>query len=151
MCILCKNYGKNLADLKPPDSVQRPRVSRYGLKTLLCIFWNSSGVLQKWALWQLLMLSITNWLKLPINIVPTTTIQRKLAGLYVWKKMLVSTRQIKENILSYIKLLRLSPLTIYFQHGYKQFAFISFSTKLNSWKVLNDIEEVKTCLCFCFA
>ncbi len=26
-------------------SVQRPRVSRYGLKALLCIFWNSSGVL----------------------------------------------------------------------------------------------------------
>ncbi len=31
--------------LKPLDSVQRPRVSRYGLKTLLRIFWNSSGVL----------------------------------------------------------------------------------------------------------
>ncbi len=45
MCILCNNYGKNLAYLKFPDSVQRPRVSRYGLKTLLCIFWNSSGVL----------------------------------------------------------------------------------------------------------
>ncbi len=45
MCILCKNYGKNLADLKPPDSVQRPRVSRYGLKRLLCILWNSFDVL----------------------------------------------------------------------------------------------------------
>ncbi len=45
MWILCNNYGENLAYLKPPDSVQRPRVSRYGLKTLLCIFWNSSGVL----------------------------------------------------------------------------------------------------------
>ncbi len=45
MCILCNNYGRNLADLKPPDSVQRPRVSRYGLKTLICIFWNSSAVL----------------------------------------------------------------------------------------------------------
>ncbi len=32
--------------LNPPDSVQRPRVRRYGLKTLLCIFWNSPGVLQ---------------------------------------------------------------------------------------------------------
>ncbi len=28
--------GKKLAYLKPPDSVQRPRVSRYGLKTLIC-------------------------------------------------------------------------------------------------------------------
>ncbi len=46
MCILYNNYGKNLAHLKPPDSVQRPSVSRYGLKTLLCIFWNSSGVLR---------------------------------------------------------------------------------------------------------
>ncbi len=46
MWILCNNYGKKLAYLKPPDSVQRPGVSRYGLKTLLCIFWNSSGVLQ---------------------------------------------------------------------------------------------------------
>ncbi len=45
MCILCNNYGKNLAYLKPPDSVQRPRVSRYGLKNLLYILWNSSGVL----------------------------------------------------------------------------------------------------------
>ncbi len=46
MVILCNNYGKKLAYLKPPNSVQRPRVSRYGLKTLLCIFCNSSGVLQ---------------------------------------------------------------------------------------------------------
>ncbi len=34
-----------MAYLKPPDSVQRLRVSMYGLKTFLCIFWNSSGVL----------------------------------------------------------------------------------------------------------
>ncbi len=45
MCILCNNYGKKLAYLKSPDTVQRPSVSRYGLKTLLCIFWNSSGAL----------------------------------------------------------------------------------------------------------
>ncbi len=45
MCILCNNYGKKQAYLKRPDSVKQPKVSRYGLKTLLCIFWNSSGVL----------------------------------------------------------------------------------------------------------
>ncbi len=45
MCILCNNYEKHLAYVKPPDSVQWPRVSRYGLKTFLCIFWGSSGVL----------------------------------------------------------------------------------------------------------
>ncbi len=45
MWILCSNYGKKLAYLKSPDDVQRPRVSRYGLKTLLCISVNSSGVL----------------------------------------------------------------------------------------------------------
>ncbi len=45
MWILSNNYGENLAYLKPPDSVQRPRVSRYGLKTLLCILWNSPCVL----------------------------------------------------------------------------------------------------------
>ncbi len=44
MCILCNNYGKKLAYLKPPASVQRPRVRRYGLKPLLCIFRNSSDV-----------------------------------------------------------------------------------------------------------
>ncbi len=44
MWILCNNYSKKLAYLKPPDSVQRPRVSRYGLKTLLCTFRNSSDV-----------------------------------------------------------------------------------------------------------
>ncbi len=32
--------------LKPYDSVQQPRVSRYALNTLLCIFWNSSDALQ---------------------------------------------------------------------------------------------------------
>ncbi len=35
-----------LVNLKPHDAVQGPRVSQYGLKTFLCIFWNSSGVLQ---------------------------------------------------------------------------------------------------------
>ncbi len=43
-------------------------------------------------------------------------------------------------------LLRLSPLIVEFQHGYKRCAFISFSTTLLIWKRLNDIEEVKTCL-----
>ncbi len=38
MWILCNNY------LKPYGSVQRPRVSKYGLKTFLFIFWNSSCV-----------------------------------------------------------------------------------------------------------
>ncbi len=46
MWILCNNYWKKLVYLKPHDSVQEPRVSKYGLKTFLCIFWNSSGVLQ---------------------------------------------------------------------------------------------------------
>ncbi len=46
MWIICNNDGKKLFYLKPPDCVQRPRVSRYGLKTLLCVFWNTSGVLQ---------------------------------------------------------------------------------------------------------
>ncbi len=45
MWILGNNYWKKLAYLKPPNSVQRPRVSRYGLNTLLSIFRNSSGVL----------------------------------------------------------------------------------------------------------
>ncbi len=155
MCTLCNNYGKKLTYLEPPDSAQRLRVNRYSLKTFSVI----SGVplvfftieFQKWAQWQLLMLRITNWLKLLGTIVPTTTGHRKIAGLYVWKKMLVSIRQIKEKLLFNIKLLRLSPLTIQFQHGYKQFAFISFSTKLPSWKILNDITEVKTCLNHCFA
>ncbi len=44
MCILFNKHGNNLAFQKPPDSVLRPRVRRYGLKTLLCIFWNSSAV-----------------------------------------------------------------------------------------------------------
>ncbi len=46
MWIICNNYGKRLAYLKPPDSVQWSRVRRYGLKTFLCIFWNSSAVFQ---------------------------------------------------------------------------------------------------------
>ncbi len=45
MWILCNNFGKNLTYLKPPDTVQRPSVSSYGVKTFLCIFWKSSGFL----------------------------------------------------------------------------------------------------------
>ncbi len=41
----CESYATTLACLKLYDAVQRPRVSRYGLKTFLCIFWNSCGVL----------------------------------------------------------------------------------------------------------
>ncbi len=36
---------KTMVYLKPHDSVQRPRVSRYGLMAFLFIFWNPSGVL----------------------------------------------------------------------------------------------------------
>ncbi len=45
MRILCNNNGKNLAYLKPHDTMQRPGVSKYGLQILLSIFWNSFGVL----------------------------------------------------------------------------------------------------------
>ncbi len=38
-----------------------------------------------------------NYHKLIVNIVPTKTIHRKIAGLNVWKTMLESTRQIKEK------------------------------------------------------
>ncbi len=42
---IMKYYGKKRVWLQPNDSVQRPKVSRYGMKFLFCIFWNSSGVL----------------------------------------------------------------------------------------------------------
>ncbi len=65
-------------------------------------------------------------------------------GLYVWKAMLVS------KLLFHIKMLHWSPIIVKVQHGYKCSAFISFSTTLPSWKVLNDI-EVKTCFNHWFA
>ncbi len=43
MWILCNTNGKKAGLLEVPTSCS-VRVSRYGLKTLLCIFWNSSGV-----------------------------------------------------------------------------------------------------------
>ncbi len=43
--IKCNNYGKKRACLQPNDYVQRPRVSRYGMKFRFCIFWKPSGVL----------------------------------------------------------------------------------------------------------
>ncbi len=114
MCIICNNYGKNLAYLKPPDSVQRAVVSRHGVKTLVCIFWNSSGVFRNRP--YKMSLVATPYAKYDTKllgtIVPTTTRHRKIAGFYVWKKMLVSTRQIKEKLLFDIKFLRLSPLSI---------------------------------------
>ncbi len=97
---------------------------------------------QKCNLWQLLMRSVRNWLKLLETIVPTTTRRQKIVGLYVWKKMPVSTRRIKEKLLLYIKLLRFSLVTIQFiQQFYKRFAFISFSAKLPSWKMLNVLPK----------
>ncbi len=42
---------------KPHDSVQLPRVSRYGLKTFLCISWNSCGVLYERLLEMILMVT----------------------------------------------------------------------------------------------
>ncbi len=43
---------------KPHDSVQRPRVSRYGLKTFLYILWNSYGVLYDILLEMSLMVTV---------------------------------------------------------------------------------------------
>ncbi len=112
--IWCNSYGKKRVYLKPPDSVQRPRVSKYGLKTFLCIFWNSSGGLQNWLLETSLMVTpYVNYHKL-------TKVTNKYCFHFdktskskdAFKTMLVSTRQIKEKLLFYIKLLRLSPLIV---------------------------------------
>ncbi len=42
---LMQQLREKLVYWKPHDSVHRSRVSRYGLKTFFCIFWNSCGVL----------------------------------------------------------------------------------------------------------
>ncbi len=42
---LMQQLRKKLVYLKLHDFVQRLRVSRHGLKTFLCLFWNPSGVL----------------------------------------------------------------------------------------------------------
>ncbi len=41
----CSPNAGLLVYWKPHDSVQRPRVSKWSLKTILCIFWNYYGVL----------------------------------------------------------------------------------------------------------
>ncbi len=97
---------EKLVHLKPRDSVQRPRVRRYSLKSFLSIFWNSSGVLHDRLLAASLMLT------------PTTTRYRRIMGASVCKTMLVSTRQIKENLLFYVGLLRLSRKLSHFQNIY---------------------------------
>ncbi len=53
-------------------------MSRYGLKSLLCIFWNSSGVL-----YDRLLFIVTNSLRLLPTIVPITIRQRKVAGFFL--------------------------------------------------------------------
>ncbi len=74
--------------------MQRPRVSRYGLKAFLCIF--------------------LDWLKLlKKNISPTTTKHRKISGTNVCKTMVVSTRQIKESLLFYIATHRICPTLLH--------------------------------------
>ncbi len=73
-----------LTYLKPPDSVLRPRVSRYGLKTLLCIFWNSSGILHDRVSEMSLMATPYAYYhtlnKVALTIVPTTTRHRNNCG-----------------------------------------------------------------------
>ncbi len=68
----------------PHDILHRPRVSRSDLKPLLCIFWNSSGVLY-YGVWKmvkrwLLMFIVSNWLRLRASIVPTTAGHQKRYG-----------------------------------------------------------------------
>ncbi len=54
MWILCCNYVNYL---KPHDPVQLPRVSNYGLKSFLNIFWRSSSILQGRPLGKVLMVT----------------------------------------------------------------------------------------------
>ncbi len=112
MWILCNNYGKKLAYLKPPDSMKWPRVNRYDLKTLLCIFWNSSGVLHDRVSEMSLM--TTPYAKYhKLTKAARNDCSHRTSGnggpLRLEEKSFESRRQIKEKLLFYIKLLRLSP------------------------------------------
>ncbi len=94
--------------LETPDAVQRPRVSMYGLKTLLCISGNSSGVphdrLSKLSLMATQcvrfhkLTKVANKILLPLRHI-AQDIARKLTA-----------NQRKTTL--YIELLRLSPLTV---------------------------------------
>ncbi len=152
MCILCINYGTNLAYLKPPDSVQRPRVSRYGFMTLLCIIWNSCGVLHDLVSEMILM--ATPYVKYH----KFTEVGRNYFSHYDKTSENCGSVRVEENARMHMTnqrkttfLHKIITLVATHQHGYKRYAFISFSTKLPSWKMLYDIEGVKICLCFCFA
>ncbi len=106
------NYGKKLLYLKPPDSVQRPRVSRYGLKTLLCIFSNSSGVLHdRVSEMSLMATPYVKYHKL-------TKVSRNNCSHYDKTSENCGPLRFEENARKHtanqgnIKLLRLSPLTV---------------------------------------
>ncbi len=111
MWILCNNYGKKLAYLKPPESVQLPRASKYGL---LCIRVFSSCVFQN-RLKEMSLMATPYATYHKLTKVANTycsVIHRKIAGLYVWKTMLETTRKINEILLFCIQLLRLPPLIV---------------------------------------
>ncbi len=107
--------------LKPYDSVQQPRVSRYYLNTLLCIFWNSSDALQG------------RLKEMSLMVTP-----------YVCKTMLVSTRQIKENYFASLNFYacRHSPYSPGMAANYEH-SFRSLQQVLAE-KLVN--EEMETCL-----
>ncbi len=152
MWILCNNHGKTFVYLKPHDAVQRPRVSRYGLKTFVCISWNSSGVLHGRLLEMSLMLITTNCLKLLTNMVPTVTRHRKIAGVNVCKTLLVSTRQIKEKTAILHWIVTLSATHPYSSNMASNDVHLFHSLQhFLAAKLFNDPEEVKICLNYYFA
>ncbi len=116
MWILCNNYEKTLVYLKPPDSLQRPRVSRYGMKTLLCILLVFSDVLHDRVSEIILMATpyalYHKLTKVARNYCSHYDNASENCGPLLWKTMLESTRQIKEKLLFYIRLLRLSQLIL---------------------------------------
>ncbi len=118
MCILCNNY------LKPHDSVQWPRVSRYSPKSFRCIFWNSFGVLHDGRLQKSVTVnSDVYYLKLTHIAGKYRFHYDKKAGLYSCTTTLVRERQTKRNTAFLLKILT---LTDTHRHGYKRFDFTSF-------------------------
>ncbi len=98
MLILCSNYGEKRAYLKPHDSMQRLRVSKYNMKPFICIFWNSPGVLLDKRLEKSLTVTSDLSCHKLTNIADNyRSLYNKTAGLYPCKTTLVSTRQIKRK------------------------------------------------------
>ncbi len=131
--------------LEAPWLVQRPRVSRYGLKTFLCSFWNSSGVLHD------RLLETSQIVTLDISNQASTQVANKYCSHYDKTSTNSGRQRSQDNARKHTTNQR---KPVFFTLNWYNMAtkdVHSFRSLQNflAEKLFNDVEEVKTRLNHC--